>query len=486
VPSGVAVVSAQEAYIKASNTELGDLFGAAIALSADGNTLAVGAAGESSAGINGDQTDNTLGSAGAVYVFVRSGTTWIQQAYVKASNPDGGDSFGTALALSADGNTLAVGATGESSAAGGNQVDNAAPSAGAAYVFVRSGATWTQQAYIKASNPQMAAAFGISVALSGDGDILAVGAQGESGAATGVDGNQANNTAPSAGAVYTFVRSGGTWTQQAYIKASNTGANDQFGEAVALSADGSTLAVGAIGEASAATGIGADQANDAAPGAGAAYVFVRSGASWMQQAYLKASNTGAGDRFGVSLSLSADGNTLAVGAPQEGSAATGIDGDQLDDTLESAGAVYVFVRSATTWSQQAYVKASNTGATDTSGFGEFFGAAVALSHDGNALAVGAPFESGDATGIGGDQTGASLASGAVYSFTRANTTWSQQAYVKASNTQELALFGLRVALDGAGSALAVGAPGESSAATGVNGDQADDSATFAGAVYVFK
>src|ERR1041384_4603400 len=164
------------------------------------------------------------------------------------------------------------------------------------------------------------------------------------------------------------LRSGGTWTQQTYVKASNASANDLFGAAVALSADGGTLAVGALGEASAATGIAGDQANNAAPDAGAAYVFVRSGTSWVQQAYVKASNAGEGDFFGVSLSLSADGNTLAVGAPREDSASSGINGEPLDDTAVDAGAAYVFVRSASTWSQQSYVKASNTGVTDSGGF----------------------------------------------------------------------------------------------------------------------
>src|SRR6185369_9485490 len=170
-------------------------------------------------------------------------------------------------------------------------------------------------------------------------------------------------------------------------------------------------------ESGAATGVDGDQANNTAAFAGAVYVFVRSGAAWAQQAYVKASNAGAGDRFGASLSLSADGDTLAVGAPRENSAATGINGDQLDDTVD-AGAVYVFVRSAATWSQQAYIKASNTGATDTLGFGELFGLAVALSQDGNALVVGALGEPGAAIGINGDQSAnAGLGfAGAVYVF----------------------------------------------------------------------
>jgi hypothetical protein len=184
--------------------------------------------------------------------------------------------------------------------------------------------------------------------------------------------------------------------------------------------------------------------------------------------------------------LSGDGNTLAVGAQREDSPATGIDGNQFDDTATDAGAVYLFVRSGATWSQQAYVKASNTGATNSPA-GEAFGSSVALSHDGKLLAVGAGFESGAATGIGGDQTGDSLFSGAVYLFARANTTWTQQAYVKASNTVPNAFFGGAVALNGAGSVLAVGALGEPGAATGINGDQSVDvNFGLAGAIYVFR
>ncbi len=189
-----------------------------------------------------------------------------------------------------------------------------------------------------------------------------MGAHSEASAATGINGDQTSNAAAGSGAVYVFTRTGTTWSQQAYVKASNTGANDLFGCSVALSADGSTLAVGAYGEDSAATGINGDQTSNAAADSGAVYVFTRTGTTWSQQAYVKASNTGAGDYFGISVALSADGSTLAVGALHEDSAATGINGDQTSNAAASSGAVYVFTRTGTTWSQQAYVKASNTGA----------------------------------------------------------------------------------------------------------------------------
>jgi len=177
--------------------------------------------------------------------------------------------------------------------------------------------------------------------LSADGNTLAVSAPFEDSAATGINGDQTDNSARSAGAVYIFVRSNGLWQQQAYLKASNTDIagtsntdfGDDFGGSISLSSDGNTLVVGASREDSAATGINGDQTDNSIPSSGAIYVFVRSTGLWQQQAYLKASNTDFADGFGVSVSLSAEGNTLAVGAPGEKSAATGINGDQTDNSI---------------------------------------------------------------------------------------------------------------------------------------------------------
>jgi hypothetical protein len=134
------------------------------------------------------------------------------------------------------------------------------------------------------------------------------------------------------------VRSGETWSQQAYLKASNTGANDDFGNSVAIS--GETIVVGANGEASNATGVNSDQTNNGAVNSGAAYVFVRSGETWSQQAYLKASNTGAGDEFGWWVGIS--GETVVVGARFEASNATGVNGDQTNNSAVNSGAAYIF------------------------------------------------------------------------------------------------------------------------------------------------
>ena len=334
-------------YFKASTSDAGDRFGGTVSLSTDGNTLAVGTTSEDSnaTGINGDQSDNSASRSGAAYVFVRSGTSWSQQAYIKASNTGTSDQFGGSLSLSGDGNTLVVGASGEDSNAtgiNGDQSNNSASDAGAAYVYVRSGTSWSQQAYVKAGNAEAGDSFGRSLSLSVAGNTLAVGATSEDSNATGINGDESDNSAFVAGAVYVYTRSGITWSQQAYVKASNTEAIDRFGTAVSLSADGNTLAVGANVEDSNATGINGDQSDNSASGSGAAYVFVRSGAMWSQQAYAKASNTGGDDQFGRAVGLSADGNTLAVGANDESSNATGVGGDQTDNSANSSGAVYVY------------------------------------------------------------------------------------------------------------------------------------------------
>ena len=270
-----------------------------------------------------------------------------------------------------------------------------------------------QLAYLKASNPGAHVHFGcggafdghagFGAAVSGDGNTVVIGAPHEGSAAPGVNGNQADNTAHGAGAAYVFVRSGNGWTQQAYLKASNPHMGAEFGHAVAISADGNTIAVSAFWEASAATGINGDQTDRSIPNAGAVYVFTRRGTAWSQQAYIKASNTGEaargdtwaeGDQFGASIALSDDGNTLAVGAlTEDGSGA----GNDADNSLPNAGAVYVFNRTGASWAQTAYVKPANPdgeGPGLGGAFGDMFGYSVALSADGRTLAVGAFDEDG--------------------------------------------------------------------------------------------
>jgi hypothetical protein len=214
--------ASQAVYIKASNTGVTDQFGWAVAL--DGDTLVVAAPQEDSSavGVNSSQFADASASEnhGAVYVFVRSEGVWLQQAYLKPNVHDALDNFGHSVAIS--GNTIVVGAPGEDS---GNRspADESLPGSGAAHVFVRDGATWTQQAYLKASTIGANANFGSSVAVSGD--TLAVGAPLDDGAGS------------DAGAVFVFTRQAGVWTEQAAVRGLDTALGDRFGSSIALNAD---------------------------------------------------------------------------------------------------------------------------------------------------------------------------------------------------------------------------------------------------------
>jgi hypothetical protein len=394
----------QQAYLKASNTGAGDKFGQTVAVS--GDTVVIGAPYEYSnaTGVNGNEADNSAQWSGAAYVFSHSGTVWTQQAYLKASNTDAFDSFGSTVAVSSD--TVVVGASNEASNAtgvNGSQANNSASGSGASYIFTRNGSTWTQQAYLKASNTGTDDRFGCSVAVSDN--TVVVGAFDEDSDVIGVNGNGLDNSASNSGAVYVFTRSGTTWSQQAFLKASNTGGSDQFGFSVAVSGD--TVVVGANKEGSSATGVDGNQVSNSAFGSGAAYVFSRSGTTWTQQAYLKASNTGANDLFGWSVAVS--GEIVVVGAYNEASNATGINGNQADNSAPNSGAAYVFSRSGATWMQQAYLKASNSSSND------LFGVSVAVS--GNTVISGSYGEDSNATEVNGNQSDDSAGNaGAAYIF----------------------------------------------------------------------
>jgi hypothetical protein len=219
---------------------------------------------------------------------------------------------------------------------------------GAIYLFRHDGTAWFQQAYIKASNSQADDEFGRGLALSADGNTLVAGATKEASNATGINGDQSDNSTDRAGAVYVFRYDGTDWFQQAYIKASNTRDGMRFGTRVALSTDGITLAVGVLVENGCDAGVGGDPNNDTCGNSGAVYVLRFDGVDWAHTAYVKSSNPEGsdvlGDAFGGwgGIALSADGTTLAVAADEEDSNATGIGGEQNDNSIEHAGAVYIY------------------------------------------------------------------------------------------------------------------------------------------------
>jgi len=448
-----------QAYLKPDNTGLNNKFGWAAAIS--GDTLVVGA----------PQWKPVTGYTGSAFVFVRTGGVWSQQASLKPSNDEAfaEDWFGRAVAISGD--TILVGAMFEDGGGIGvnsDDNDNTQTAAGAVYVFVRDGVNWSQQAYLKASNTESNDQFGVSVGISGDTAV--VGAWFEASDATGVNGDQSNNNLSTSGAAYVYVRSGITWSQEAYLKASNTGAGDSFGTSVAISGD--LLIIGAKGEDSGASG---SETDNSAGSSGAAYIFARSGTTWNQEAYLKASSPDFDDQFGEGVAI-AD-NTAVIGARREAGGSTGVNGDEGDNSLARSGAAYVFIQDGTSWNQQAYLKASNTNASDN------FGSSVSIS--GDSLVIGAVSESSATVGVDGDQTdNSAVVAGAAYVFSRSGTDWSQQAYLKASNTESPDAFGFAVSISG--TTVVSGATNEDSNATGVNGDDANNSTAESGAAYVYQ
>ena len=466
-------------YIKASNTDAEDAFGVTVALSADGNTLAVGAPGEDSDSglINGDQDDNSAAESGAVYVYARDGDSWQQQAYLKSLDGDSASQFGASIALDGDGDTLVVGAPGKIVVIS-DPVDDGIdetiilPDTGAAYVFTRHDGSWGQIATLTGNDSTADHRFGEAVTLNEDGGIIMVGAPGTA------DG----------GAVYEFTRDGDEWLQETLIIADNADPDDRFGATVILNDAGDILAVGAPDEDGNATAIDGP-VNDDAPDAGAVYLFSRNiTLGWQQQAYVKPSNTSAGQRFGASIALNDAADVLAVGAWGESGIGTGVNGDPTQDVaFAQSGAAYLFSFEDALWGQRAYIKAPEPALSDQ------FGSNVALNAAGNLLAVSAPLEDGGSIAMHGDAFDDSQPdAGAVYLYhqpppqaTEETSEWRYQNYVKAANTGPFDHFGASVAFADDGNTLAIGAPGEASATTGIGGNRDDDSATDAGAAYLY-
>ena len=505
-------------YLKAMHPGIGYKFGYSIALSGDGNTLAIGSPFEARKGV--EETDvcadketpddenaiiDCQYASGAVYIYALNDTSWEQQGYIKPSHNKGGDQFGYSLAISDDGNTLAIGAPGESGSTNtvsipeeGGDTDNLETSvfSGAAYIFTRTNNEWTQEAYIKASNASSSDRFGATIALNNtDATTLVVGAPHES---------CVNDTCTWAGAVYTYALVNNIWTASGPIlRGDNTEAQDLFGHAVKLSANGQRLAVSAIGES------GSD---NSLTDAGAVYTFNLESNTWAQSSIVRASNPDANDQFGSAIDLSSDGFTLAVSAPFESSNTTGINinSDQNNNDSSGSGAVYLFSFNDTEneWTEEHYIKATNPDV------GDRFGTSVALNGVGSQLAISATFESSDATSVHSslvpepeetpeDETNednndeekeepkspssafeidnSAGTSGAVYFFTKETNGWLQRTYIKAPNTGSGDHFGHMIDLDASGDSLAISADRESS-----NGSsQTNNSFLEAGAVYLY-
>ena len=342
-----AGVWTQRAYLKPvdiGSTQAGDQFGNSVAIS--GDTVVVGASGENSSSLGVNGTPNEISNdAGAAYVFVRNSGTWTQQAYLKPAEvgtSQANDLFGWSVGIS--GETIVVGAFNEDgSSTGVNSTPNEnSLNSGAAYIFARNSAIWTQVAYLKplaVGTSQVNDSFGWSVGISGD--TVVVGAYLEDSGTTGVNSTP-NEGAFDSGAVYVFIRSSGIWSQQAYLKPVVVGitqVEDQFGNSVAVSGD--TIVVGANGEDSSTFGINSTP-NESSGGSGAGYVFSRRSGVWIQQAFLKPAAVGStqtGDQFGVSVAVG--GDTVIVGAILEDSSTTGVNSTP-NESSSGSGAAYAY------------------------------------------------------------------------------------------------------------------------------------------------
>ena len=308
----------QQAALIASDPRPSDQLGQSVAI--DGDTVVVGSYGNDNGG-------SSSTNSGAAYVFTRTGTAWTQQAKLSAADAAPGDGFGYSVAVSAD--TIVVGTPLD---------DDAGGDSGSAYVFTRTGTTWTQQAKLTSADAATADNFGLSVGL--DEGTVVVGAPSDDDA-----GSQS-------GSAYVFTRTGTTWSQEAKLTSSDADAGDLAGNSVGIGGDSVV--------------VGAPLDDDAGGESGSAYVFTRTGATWTQEAKLTSSDAAAGDRFGYSSAI--DGSTVVVGAYND------------DVVGGDSGSAYVFTRPGTTWSELTKLVPADGAA------GDFFGRSVAVS---GSIVVGA-------------------------------------------------------------------------------------------------
>lgn len=343
-----------------------DLFGFSIAISAD--TAIIGAPGQ-------------LAGRGGAYIFVRNGGSWAYQAKLVAQDGKSSDYFGRAVAI--HDNTVIVGAPGAG-------VTFRSSDEGAAYVYARTGTNWDRQAKLAASNRSQQDAFGSAVALFAETAVIAA-----------VWDDVRDNV--DQGSTYVHVRNGASWTQQTQIASSNGEKNESFGNSISISGD-----TALIGEYMGDVGANRDQ--------GRVFVFVRAKAGWELQATLLAGDGGVDEYFGVSVALSGD---LALVGSYADSGAN-----------RSQGAVYVYSRSGSTWTQHSKLVASDGAGSD------LFGVSLALS--GSTALVGAT-QHGTSVGV---------RTGAVYVYVLEETQWRQQAKLLAGDGRADDGFGFPIVFDG--------------------------------------
>tara|TARA_R110000772_G_scaffold29957_2_gene74705 strand:- start:9022 stop:10362 length:1341 start_codon:yes stop_codon:yes gene_type:complete len=380
----------------------GGQFGRPVTLSYDGNYFVGGSA----------ASNNTPSNAGKAYVFLKTGaapsSTYPQQAILQHDTPSADDAF------SYDYDTIDINSDGTYFIGGARTEDPVgAFNGGKAYIFTRSGTSWSQQATLESSDIQGNDQFGIGVAINGDGTIAAVSATGEDGGA--------GDPLASSGAVYIYTRSGSTWSEQTILRASNAGASDSFGARIDMDEAGEYLLVSAHVE---------DGPTDSTSNVGCAYVFKRTGSSWAEQAILRPSDPAASMFFGRGA-INSEGNICAIPS------------DRVDSFR---GAVYVFTRSGSEWTQQAKIAGPG-------GFDTFFGGAVAIN-EGNIIAARAAKTS---TGLTSD--------GVIYVYqvtdpTNPQSSWTLKKTFQSSDIADGDNFGFSIEISKDGSVIGAGAISE--------------------------
>lgn len=383
--------------------------------------------------------------------------------YIKANPSEENAFFGQSVALSADAKTLVIGADEESN---GTHLY-----AGAVYIYKLGIDGWKQIEKLIPITVFDQYYFGYAVSLSDDGKTLAVSARGDgSSISAGINSPQDNNR-PRSGAIYIY-QYNNTWEQTAYLKQSTIKSQSDFGESVSLSGNAKLLVVGAPRY---------DEFND--DNIGAAYIFENESNVWTLKQALIPKTPQINQRFGInimslqfgtSVEFNKDGTTLAIGAPADSSILPGVSKPDEGTTpkITSSGAVYLFERNGVQWEETVHIKSSNL--IDQARFGK----KISLNSDGNLLAVSAPKDRSSPT--------SASEFGAVYVFNKVNNNWQQRDYIKITNSHNDASFGSSLSFNASGSMLAIGSEKESSASTGINGNQSDISSLRAGAVYLFE
>lgn len=389
----------EEAKLVSSTPDLENM-GFDVAVTRDGSRVFVASVG-----------DYTAGKKGCVYVFVRSGNNWTQEARL-VQNPavqTTADRFGQAVATDSDGTRIVIGVP--------NATVGSTAGVGGAYVFVRSGTTWTQEQKLNVAAPDnyVNSYNGNDISITSDGTRVVMGSY------------QLNNQGQNAaGGAFVFVRNGTTWTQEAKIVPSDLVASDGFGSSVSISGDGLRIIVGAVTK------------SGTTARSGAAYIFSRVGSTWTQEAKIS-TDTNIDANFGQSVCMSKDGSRVVVGSPNFDGAGVGV-----------VGAVYTYVRSGVSWTLEAaitYTDGSNVSATQAK-----FGFAVEFNDDSSRLIVGAFNQSrpGEVT---------NTRSGFAYTFSRVNNTWVRNNTIQPSDPAKDGNFGYSVAYAGDGSRTVVGCVG---------------------------